>query len=153
MTEDKSNLERALRNVKQTFSGGEHRLAGARASELIYGGSNKPNESLQERIVKESPGIERYLNPPATGMTEKVGEETGYPLATQPENRPEAIAASNASSEAGKAEQDAVDAATAAGRAKRDEPEATAANPAGSDQETTARDATTSTAKDKAGKK
>ena len=38
--------EMALKSIHQQWNGGEHRLAGARASELIYGSGNKLDEKL-----------------------------------------------------------------------------------------------------------
>ncbi len=134
--ENMSTEDKAIRNIVRTWNGGEHVLAGARASELVYGKGKTPKDKLIERLKTEGAlGIERYIAPPSVGMTETVDDQSGNPLATQPENRPEAIGASNQSSEAGKDEQDAIDKALEAGRNQRENPNETAVNPAGSEVE------------------
>jgi hypothetical protein len=124
----------AIRNIVRTWQGGEHVLAGKRASDLIYGKGNKPNDKLLERLKEEGAiGIERYISPPSEEAVEMVGEESGYPLSTQPENREAGYGASNASSEAAKDEQDKIDKVTEPGRSQRQNPEESAVNPEGSD--------------------
>jgi hypothetical protein len=128
--------DKAVNNIIRTWNGGEHVLAGARASELLYAKGDKPNQKLLDRLMQEGAlGIERYLTPPKQGMTEIVGEQSGYPLATQPENREPAVGASNASSEAAKSDQDAIDKTLEAGRSHRENSNTTALNPADSEVE------------------
>jgi hypothetical protein len=130
--------DKAIRNIVRTWAGGEHVLAGARASELIYGKGNKANDKLLERLKAEgAQGIERYVAPPSAEMTTMVDDQSGNPLATQPENRPEAVSPSNASSDAGRAEQNELDKVFQPGRSQRQNPEETAINPADSEVETT----------------
>jgi hypothetical protein len=124
----------AIRNIVRTWSGGEHVLAGKRASDLLYGKGKTLNEKMLERLKAEGAlGIERYIAPPSGEAVETVGEESGYPLSTQPENRDAGCGASNASSEAAKDEQDAIDKVTEPGRSQRQNPEESAVNPEGSD--------------------
>lgn len=141
MTEAKAADDDAVvRNIVQTWQGGEHVLAGARASEWIFGKGNKPDTKKLERLKDEGAlGIERYIAHPKDEMTTIVSEQSGYPLATQPENRPESAGPSNVSSPEGKKEQDAIDKALEPGRSQRENPEETAVNPAGSDQATSAK--------------
>jgi len=111
---------KAFHTVVQTWSGGEHVLAGARASELIYGAGNKPNQKILDDLIEAIPGVERYISAPQSGVvTTQVGEQSGDPLATQPENRDQNLAGRNQSSDAAKSEQNSVDAALKAGRDAR----------------------------------
>ncbi len=131
-----STEDKVVRNIVRTFAGGEHVLAGARASEWIYGSGKKPDQAKLDRLKREGAlGIERYIAPPKDGITDTVSEQSGYPLATQPENRADATGPSNVSSEAGKAEQNVIDDALAAGRNQRENSNETAVNPAGSEVE------------------
>lgn len=116
----KASEEQVFKSIERQWNGGEHRLAGARASELIYGAGKQPNEELQSELVERIPGIERYLAVPAEGsIIETVGEQSGDPLARQPENRVEATGASNLSSDKAKSEQDAIDKQLKKGREAR----------------------------------
>lgn len=130
----------AVRSIVQQWNGGEHKLAGARASELVYGKSNKPNPDLMIVLMDEAPGIERYITAPTLEPIEQVPDQGGTAGARQPENRPEAEGASNLSSAEGKREQDRVDDALAEGREAREKAGKTGSlvstklNPDGSDQ-------------------
>lgn len=106
------NTEAAIQSIITQFAGGEHRLAGARASQLIYGNRKTPDENTLERIKAGAVGIERYISAPET-PTVTVPDQSGDPRATQPENRPET---SNRSSDREKAKQDAIDETLKAGR-------------------------------------
>lgn len=128
--------------IVRQFHGGEHRLAGMRASEMVYGSSKKANEKLLEKFTEKAPGIERYISAPESPVM-LVDDQGGNPLATQPENDPEQLQASNMSSEKAKAEQKKVDDHLAPGRARREKAAlsedknsvgTTKLNPAGSDK-------------------
>ncbi|MCP2134589.1 hypothetical protein J2S28_001641 [Rhizobium sp. SLBN-94] len=130
----------AVRSIVKQWNGGEHILAGARASELIYGSSNKADEKVQKAIVDGAPGIERYITAPTAKPVTQVDDQGGNPMARQPENRKEATGESNVSNEQGKDEQDRIDAELEAGRKAREQAGAqgdvgsTKLNPAGSDE-------------------
>jgi len=116
----KASEEKVVESIERQWNGGEHRLAGARASELIYGASKQPNESLQTEVVERIPGIERYLAAPAEGhIVERVPEQSGDPMARQPENRAEATGESNLSSDKAKDAQDVIDKKLKPGREAR----------------------------------
>lgn len=124
---------KAFDAVVQTWNGGEHVLAGARASELVYGAGNKPNQAILDKLIEAIPGVERYISAPQSGVvTTQVGEQSGDPLATQPENRDQNLAGRNQSSDAAKAEQNSVDAALKAGRDAREKALDGGDNPLGS---------------------
>lgn len=113
--------EQAYRSIVQQWKGGEHRLAGARASELVYQGKNKPNEKLLDRLTEDAEGIERYISAPVSGVvTETVSEQSGDPRARQPENRDDATGEPNQSSAPEKAKQDKIDKALEPGRKARE---------------------------------
>ncbi len=134
--ENLSTEDKVVRNIVRTWAGGEHVLAGARASEWVFGKGKTADQKKIDRLKAEGAlGIERYIAPPKDGMTDTVSEQSGYPLATQPENRADATGPSNVSSEAGKAEQNVIDDALAAGRNQRENSNETAVNPAGSEVE------------------
>jgi hypothetical protein len=118
--EKQSAKDQALESVRRQWNGGEHRLAGARASELLFGSSNKMDEKAFDELREELPGIERYISAPAGGaVVNQVPDEGGNPLATQPENRKEATGASNLSSAKAKKEQNRVDKTLEPGRKAR----------------------------------
>ncbi|MBB3594380.1 hypothetical protein FHX08_004784 [Rhizobium sp. BK529] len=117
----KANEEQAFKSIIRQWNGGEHRLAGARASELVYGAGNKLNEKLFDELREEIPGIERYISAPSSGaVVETVSDQGGDPLAVQPENRKEATDASNLSSDEGKDQQNAIDKKLEPGRKARE---------------------------------
>ncbi|MCS3741983.1 hypothetical protein [Rhizobium sp. BK661] len=116
----KAPEQKVVESIERQWNGGEHRLAGARASELIFGAGKQPNERLQTEVVERIPGIERYLAAPAEGhIVEKVPEQSGDPMARQPENRAEATGESNQSTPKAKDEQKAIDNKLAPGRKAR----------------------------------
>lgn len=119
--EDKKTAkEQAFDSIKRQWNGGEHRLAGARASELIYADGSKMDEKTLDELREELPGIERYISAPEAGTAvQQVSEQGGDPLASQPENRKEATGASNLSSDKAKKEQKAVDKTLERGRKAR----------------------------------
>lgn len=116
----KEDKAQAVESIVRQWNGGEHRLAGARASELVYGNSRKMDEKLFDQIREEVPGIERYISAPEGGaVVDQVGDEGGNPLSNQPENGKEATGASNLSSRKAKKEQNAVDKVLEPGRKAR----------------------------------
>lgn len=131
----------AVRSIVQQWSGGEHKLAGARASELVYGKSDKPDERLMQRLMEDAPGIERYITAPAVARPiDQVPDQGGNKTVRQPENSGEAIGASNLSAQPAKEEQNRIDDVLADGREARakagnaDVLGSTELNPEGSDQ-------------------
>jgi len=104
--------ESAFRNVVQTWKGGERKLAGARASELIYGASKKPNEKLQDRLLEEIPELKDFISAPVSGMVVDTVTDRGEENAQTP---------ANLSSDKAKEEQDAIDDTLKAGREARED--------------------------------
>lgn len=132
--------DRAVDSIAKQFRGGEHKMAGARASELVYGNSKTPNQKLVDEIVAKAPGIERYISAPETPVT-KVTDQAGDPLSRQPENDQNQISRSNVSTAEAIDEQNAIDARLSAGRARTDKSDVgeTKLNPAGSDKDARAK--------------
>ena len=129
----KTDTDKAVRNIIQTWKGGERKLAGARASELVYGSGNKPNDKLLNQIAEDCPGIREYITAPRDRPVENVPDHGGNPNVPDQQNTASETK-SNQSSEKAKDEQDAL----APGRAQRGdvgELGSTKVNPAGSDQE------------------
>lgn len=118
MTEVQDN---AIRSIVKQWKGGEHMLAGARASELIYGGKNKADQKIYDAILAEVPGIAVYVAAPNEPPVTQVADQGGYPLATQPENTESATGASNGSTDEAKKEQDAIDDVLQPGREAREQ--------------------------------
>lgn len=106
-----TDQESAFQNVIQTFKGGERKLAGARASELIYGASKKPNEKLQDKLLEEIPELKDYISAPVSGMVVDTVRDTQE----GPESTP-----ANLSSDKAKEEQDAIDRVLQPGRDARE---------------------------------
>lgn len=71
----KKNEEQAFRSIEKQWNGGEHKLAGARASELVYGASTTMNEALFDELREKLPGIERYISAPASGKKLEPGRK------------------------------------------------------------------------------
>lgn len=137
MTSKIEASEKAVRSIVQQWKGGERMLAGARASELVYGSGNKANDKLLDQIAEKCPGIREYITAPKGRPIENVPDHGGNPNVPDQQNT-ESATASNLSSEAAKDEQDAIDAALAPGREQREtagELGSTKLNPAGSDQD------------------
>jgi len=109
--------ERTIQSIVKQFRGGEHKLAGQRASELVYE-SAKINDALLDKIKSEAPGIERYVSAPENPI-EIVEDQGGNPLSTQPENTADATGATNVSTDKARKEQDAIDKRLAKGRERR----------------------------------
>lgn len=110
---------KAFDSVVTQWNGGERTLAGARASELIYGAGKKPNQKILDELQETIPGIERYISAPNSGVVvETIQDDTGNPLSTLPEAHDEE-AGKNQSTDTAKDEQNAVDDALKAGREAR----------------------------------
>jgi len=115
----------AFENIVNTYNGGERKLAGARASELVYGASKKPNQQILDALIEEIPGVREYISAPVSGVvTERIGQDAS-PQAVEVEEK-------NKSSEATKREQDKIDDALAPGREAREKALDGEPNPLGS---------------------
>lgn len=114
-----SVTDRAVESIVKQFRGGEHRLAGMRASELVYGKSRDANSDLVDRLKEEAPGIERYISSPEVPV-QVVSDQGGDPLAKQPENDPEQNNRTNLSDDEAKDEQKAIDDKLKPGRERRE---------------------------------
>jgi hypothetical protein len=128
---DQNITDRAIESVVRQWAGGEHKLAGARASELIHGNRGSANQKLMDEIIAKAPGIERYISAPEAPIT-KVSDQSGDPLSRQPENDQEQTHRSNMSSATAREEQNEVDEAFAAGRERREKADNDAAGDIGS---------------------
>ncbi|WP_312809337.1 hypothetical protein [Agrobacterium cavarae] len=114
----KKDQQKAYDSIVRQWNGGERRLAGARASELVYGGSNEPDEDIVEQLRKDLPGIQEYLSAPASGaIVNHVPDHGGNPLSDQPEAETDGDA--NKSSEQAQDEQNAIDKTLEKGRKAR----------------------------------
>lgn len=136
-TEKTEATDKAVRSIVKQWSGGEHMLAGARASELVYGSGNKANEKVLDEIAEECPGIREYIKAPKGRPIENVPDHGGNPNVPDQHNTASATK-SNQSSDKAKDEQDVIDDALAPGRRQREtagELGSTKLNPTGSDQE------------------
>jgi len=117
--------QKAFDNIINTWSGGERVLAGARASELIYGAGKKPNQKIQDELLEQIPDLGKYLSAPASGVvTEMIGQDAS-PQAIDVEEK-------NKSTEATKREQNKIDDALAPGREAREKALDGEDNPLGS---------------------
>lgn len=112
--------QKAFDSIVTQWNGGERTLAGARASELVYGAGKKPNQKLLDQLAEEIPGVERYISAPNSGVVvDTIQDDTGNPLSTLPEvNQGEG--GQNQSSDQAKAEQNAIDDVLKAGREARE---------------------------------
>lgn len=136
MTSKNEAAEKAVRSIVQQWKGGERRLAGARASELVYGKGNTADDRLLDRIAEDAPGIREYIKAPKGRPIENVPDHGGNPNVPDQQNTATATA-SNLSSEAAKDEQKVIDDTLAPGREQREtagELGSTKLNPPGSDQ-------------------
>lgn len=116
----KEAQKQAYESIVRQWNGGERRLAGARASELVFGASRKPDEKLLDQLREELPGIEQFISAPEGGaVVEQVPDEGGNPLTKQPQNKESATGKPNLSSEKAKKEQRAVDKVLEPGRKAR----------------------------------
>lgn len=116
----KEEKKQAFESIIRQWEGGERRLAGARASELVYGSGRTLDEKLFDELREEIPGIEQYVSAPSGGaVVDQVPDEGGNPLSRQPESQQAAPGESNLSSPQAKKEQKAVDKALKPGRAAR----------------------------------
>jgi len=100
----------AIDSIVTQWRGGEHRLAGRRASELAFGNSKTPNADITKRLEDECPGIGEFISVPEVPVNWVSADRPQY---KEPDS-------SNKSPDSSKADQDAIDAKLAAGR-KRSE--------------------------------
>lgn len=120
-TQFSSEEEHAIDSIITVWNGGERMLAGARASELIYGKGKKPNQKIMDKLTKEIPGVERYISAPNSGVVvDTIMDDSGSPASTLPEAH-QSEGGENQSSEQAKDEQNKVDDALKAGREARKE--------------------------------
>lgn len=137
MTSSKTEAtDKAVRSIVQQWKGGERMLAGARASELVYGSGNKANDKLLDQIAEDAPGIREYITAPKGRPVENVPDHGGNPNVPDQQNT-QSQTASNQSSDKAKDEQKVIDDALAPGREQREtagELGSTKLNPTGSDK-------------------
>lgn len=62
-TKTETDADRTIRTIARQWRGGEHVMAGKRASQFIYG-TGTPDDALLERVKAEIPGIEPYISAP-----------------------------------------------------------------------------------------
>jgi hypothetical protein len=105
-----TSTDSTIAAIVQTWKGGEHRLAGRRASELAFGSSKTANQAIVDRLSEECPGIGEFISAPEVPVNWVSADRPQY---KEPET-------SNKSPDSSKADQDAIDAKLAAGR-KRSE--------------------------------
>ncbi|UXS69170.1 hypothetical protein FY145_01090 [Agrobacterium tumefaciens] len=116
----KEAQKQAYESIVRQWNGGERRLAGARASELVYGAGRKADEKLLDQLREEIPGIEQFISAPDGGaVVEQAPDEGGNPLTNQPQSKPSATGKPNLSSDKAKKEQRAVDKVLEPGRKAR----------------------------------
>lgn len=102
--------DQTIASIVNQWRGGEHRLAGRRASELVFGNSKTANQKLTDQLLEECPGIGEFISAPETPVN--------WVNADRPEfKEPDE---SNKSPDSSKADQDAIDKTLEAGR-KRSE--------------------------------
>ncbi len=133
----KTDTDAAVRSIVQQWAGGERKLAGARASELVYGSGNKANDKVLDEIAEKCSGIREYIKAPKGRPIENVPDHGGNPNVEDQQNTLSQTK-SNMSSEKAKDEQDVIDDALAPGREQREtagELGSTKLNPAGSDKD------------------
>lgn len=107
---DTSTTDQTIANIIQTWKGGEHRLAGRRASELAFGNSKTPNQKIIDQLQEECPGIGEFISAPEVPVNWVSADR---PQFKEPD-------ASNKSPDSSKADQNAIDKTLEAGR-KRSE--------------------------------
>lgn len=119
--DDFSPDQNALESIVTQWNGGERVLAGARASELVYGKGKKPNQKILDELMERVPGIEKYISAPNSGVVvDTIPDESGVPNSRLPEAN-QTQAGQNLSSETAKEEQDSVDKVLEPGRKAREE--------------------------------
>lgn len=106
-----TSTDNTIAAIIQTWKGGEHRLAGRRASELAFGNSKTPNQKVLDELMAECPGIGEFISAPEVPVN--------WVNADRPEFKTDEDF-SNKSPDSSKADQDAIDKTLEAGR-KRSE--------------------------------
>lgn len=102
--------DQTIENIVQTWKGGEHRLAGRRASELAFGSGKTANQAVVDKLQEECPGIGEFISVPEVPVNWVSADRPQY---QEPDE-------SNKSPDSSKRDQNAIDAKLAAGR-KRSE--------------------------------
>jgi hypothetical protein len=102
--------DQTIANIVQTWRGGEHRLAGRRASELVFGASKTANQKLVDQLSEECPGIGEFISAPEVPVNWVSADRPQY---KEPDE-------ANKSPDSSKADQNAIDKTLEAGR-KRSE--------------------------------
>lgn len=103
--------DQTVASIVNQWRGGEHRLAGRRASELVFGNSKTPNQKVLDELMEECPGIGEFISAPEVPVNWVPADRPEY-------HRGEDFA--NKSPDSSKADQDAIDKTLEAGR-KRSE--------------------------------
>lgn len=70
-TKTETEADRTIRTIARQWRGGEHVMAGKRASQFI---ASTPDDGLLERVKAEIPGIERYLSAPVITDADQADE-------------------------------------------------------------------------------
>lgn len=102
--------DQTIASIVNQWRGGEHRLAGRRASELVFGASKTANQKIVDQLSEECPGIGEFISAPEVPVNWVSADRPQY---KEPD-------VSNKSPESSKADQDAIDKTLEAGR-KRSE--------------------------------
>jgi len=102
--------EAVISSIVTQWRGGEHRLAGRRASELAFGNSKTPNQKIVDQLQEECPGIGEFISAPEVPVN--------WVSADRPQFKEPDV--SNKSPDSSKADQNAIDKTLEAGR-KRSE--------------------------------
>jgi hypothetical protein len=103
--------DQTIANIVQTWRGGEHRLAGRRASELVFGAGKTPNQKIVDQLSEECPGIGEFISAPEVPVNWVNADRPAFKTDED---------YSNKSPDSSKADQDAIDKTLEAGR-KRSE--------------------------------
>lgn len=98
--------DNAIDSIVTQWRGGEHRLAGRRASELAFGNSKTPNQKIVDKLNEECPGIGEFISAPEVPVNWVSADRPQY---QEPDT-------ANKSPESSKADQNAIDAKLEAGR-------------------------------------
>ena len=102
--------EAVISSIVTQWRGGEHRLAGRRASELAFGSGKTANQKVVDQLSEECPGIGEFISAPEVPINWVSADRPQY---KEPDE-------SNESPDSSKADQDAIDKTLEAGR-KRSE--------------------------------
>lgn len=79
MTSKTKSTDEAVQSIIKQWQRGERRLAGERASELVFGKARKPNEAVLDEVADKIPGIREYIAAPAGALAEQEADDGGNP--------------------------------------------------------------------------